>query len=99
VRAHTVKGQQQQHGQQEQELGKHLQPSVYVRHCDPHKVQLHVQQVVVVIPTVAVHVGPITLALPGYALLLRFAGRNGGISYTSFVDTATTHSLSISFHL
>ncbi len=36
-------------------------------------------------PRVAVHVGPITLAFPGYALLLRFAGRNGGMSYTSSV--------------
>jgi hypothetical protein len=58
---------------------------------------VEVQQEVVVNPTVAVHVGPITLAFPGYALLLRFAGRNGGMSYTSSVGLVI-HSWSISFH-
>jgi hypothetical protein len=42
-------------------------------------------QAVVVIPSEGTLVGPITLAFPGYALLLRFAGRNGGMSYTSSV--------------
>lgn len=42
-----------------------------------------------VIPNVAAHVGPRTLAFPGYDLLLTFVGRNGAISYTS-VDAIPT---------
>lgn len=47
------------------------------------------KQVVVLIPNVACTVGPITLAFPGYALLFKFAGRNGAIIYTS-VDAIPT---------
>jgi hypothetical protein len=84
VRAHTVQGQEQQTLQKGHLQKVHLHPKTF---CSLHAPQEAVeeQQVVVVIPRVAVHVGPITLAFPGYALLLRFAGRNGGMSYTSSV--------------
>jgi hypothetical protein len=97
VRSHNVWGQEQQTSQQGQAQNVHLHPKIF---CSLHAPQVLVeeQQVVVVNPTVAVHVGPIILAFPGYALLLRFAGRNGGMSYTSSVGLVI-HSWSISFHL
>ena len=72
--------------QQGQAQNVHLHPKTF---CTLQALQevVEEQQVVVVTPQVAVRVGPITLAFPGYALLLRFAGRNGGMSYTSSVDT------------
>ena len=85
VRSHIVQEQQQQQWQNGQEAALHLQPKLRVSVHAPHTCETQTQQVVVVNPRVAVRVGPITLAFPGYALLLRFAGRNGGMSYTSSV--------------
>ena len=97
VRSHTVQGQEQQMLQKGQLQKVHLHPKIFVSLHAPQEA-VEEQQEVVVYPTVAVHVGPIILAFPGYALLLRFAGRNGGMSYTSSVGLVF-HSWSISFHL
>ncbi len=85
VRSFTVQLQEQQTLQQGQAQKLHLHPkhNGWQQHAAQEAVEE--QQEVVVNPRVAVHVGPITLAFPGYALLLRFAGRNGGMSYTSSV--------------
>ena len=85
VRSHTVQGQEQQMQQKGQPQKLHLHPKHNGWQQHAAQVAVEEQQEVVVIPRVAVHVGPIILAFPGYALLLRFAGRNGGMSYTSSV--------------
>jgi hypothetical protein len=74
----TVQEQEQQIQQHGQAQNVHLHPKIF---CSLHASEAGVeeQQVVVVYPTVVSTVGPITLAFPGYALLLRFAGRNGGM--------------------
>lgn len=79
VLVHTVHGQEQQilqHGQWQQQ---HLQPKVAGTSTHAPKLAVELQQVVVLSPNVAVHVGPIIFALPGYALLFILLGRNGAI--------------------
>jgi hypothetical protein len=86
VRSHTVSTQAQTMQQQGHLQKSHLHPKHNVGpvHAPQEAVVVN-PTLLVVNPTVAVHVGPITLAFPGYALLLRFAGRNGAMSYTSSV--------------
>ena len=83
-----MQGHEQQILQQGQAQKVHLHPKIFCSLQAPQTL-VELQQVVVVNPTVAVHVGPITLAFPGYALLFRFLGRNGAMSYTS-VDAIPT---------
>lgn len=89
VLVHTVQEQQQQMLQKGQQQKVFLHPNILQGPAAAPQVGVDVQQKVVLIPIVAVHVGPIIPAFPGYALLLRFAGRNGAIIYTS-VDAMPT---------
>lgn len=90
VEVHTVQGQEQQTSQQgHAHPPPYLHPSPNVTFTQVSQTFVELQQVVVVIPNVAVHVGPMILAFPGYALLLILVGRNGAISYTS-VDAIPT---------
>ena len=82
VRLHTVHGQQQQilqHGHAQPP--PYLHPKLRVIFAQAPQETVEEQQVVVVYPTVAATVGPITFAFPGYALLLRFVGRKGAIIF------------------
>ncbi len=88
VRSHTVQRQEQQMLQQGHAQKKHLQPRRVWDAQEPHTF-VELQQVVVDNPNVVVHVGPMILAFPGYALLLILVGLNGAMSYTS-VDAIPT---------
>lgn len=98
VRSHIVSVQEQQILQKGHLQKVHLHPKSNELSVHAEQLSVEVQQVVVEAQQVAVFVGPITLAFPGYNLLLRFAGRNGGMSYTSSV-CLVFHSWSISFQI
>jgi hypothetical protein len=78
VRVHNVSVQEQQMQQKGQAQQRNLQPKEPVETHAPQE-GVEEQQVVLLTVQDGHVVGPITFALPGYNLLFRLLGLNGGI--------------------
>lgn len=74
--------------QQAQPQQLHLHPKTNGSAAQAAQLLIIVEQTVVDAEHEVWTVGPITLPLPGYSLLLRFDGRNGAITYPQTIVVA-----------